>query len=86
MSQSSIVKIDTRTFANTTFGYSDKIRIPIQQQDLYTSHGNFLYIKLTIKKPVAESDVALRNNCDAFMFNKIRYELDGVESIIKTLV
>ena len=34
-----IVKIETHTyspFANTTFGYSDEIRIPIQQQDLYT--------------------------------------------------
>ncbi|XP_018314336.1 uncharacterized protein [Mycetomoellerius zeteki] len=32
-----IVKIETHTynpFANTTFGYSDEIRIPIQQQDL----------------------------------------------------
>ena len=34
-----IVKIEIHTynpFANTTFGYSDEIRIPIQQQDLYT--------------------------------------------------
>jgi len=56
-----IVKIETHTdnpFANTTFRYSDEIRIPIQQQDLYTlPHESFLYIegKLTIKKPVAES-------------------------------
>jgi len=45
-----IVKIETHTynsFANTTFGYSDEIRIPIQQQDLhyrrkvfYTSREN----------------------------------------------
>jgi len=79
-----IVKIETHTynsFANTTFGYSE-IRIPIQQQDLYTlPHESFLYIKgkLTINKPVAESDVALVNNCVAFMFNKIRYEFDGVK-------
>jgi len=51
-----IVKIETHTynpFANTTFGYSDEIRIPIQQQDLYTlSYESFLYIegKLTINK------------------------------------
>ena len=35
-----IVKIETHTynpFANTTFGYSDEIRIPIQQQDLHTA-------------------------------------------------
>jgi len=80
-----IFKIETHTynpFANTTFGYSDEIRIPIQQQDLYTlSHESFLYIegKLTINKPVAGSDVALGNNCVAFMFDEIRYELDGVE-------
>jgi len=55
-----IVKIETHTynpFAKTTFGYSDEIRIPIQQQDLYTlPHESFLYIerKLTINK-VAES-------------------------------
>ncbi|XP_011630649.1 uncharacterized protein LOC105422795 [Pogonomyrmex barbatus] len=33
-----IVRIETHTYnpyANTTFGYSDEIRIPIQQQDLY---------------------------------------------------
>jgi len=58
-----IVKIETQhtynPFANTIFGYSDKIRIPIQQQDLYTlPHESFLYIegKLTINKPVAGSD------------------------------
>ncbi|KMQ90346.1 hypothetical protein RF55_9914 [Lasius niger] len=52
-----IVKIETHTynpFANTTLGHSDEIRIPIQQQDLYTSpHENFLYIEgeLRINKP-----------------------------------
>ncbi|XP_070521817.1 uncharacterized protein [Cardiocondyla obscurior] len=52
----SIVKIETHTYnpyANTTFGYSDEIRIPIQQQDLYT--------------------------LPSFMFDEIRYELNGVE-------
>jgi len=59
-----IVKIETHTynpFANTTFGYSDEIRIPIQQQDLYTlPHESFLYIerKLTINTSCG-SDVAL---------------------------
>ncbi|KYN21200.1 hypothetical protein ALC57_06427 [Trachymyrmex cornetzi] len=51
-----IVKIETHTynpFANTTFGYSDEIRIPIQQQDLYTLPcESFLYVerRLTVKK------------------------------------
>ncbi|XP_070531431.1 uncharacterized protein [Cardiocondyla obscurior] len=80
-----IVKIETHAynpFANTTFGYSDEIRIPIQQQDLYMlPHESFLYIegKLTKSKVVAESDVILGDNCIAFMFDEIRYELDGVE-------
>lgn len=81
-----IVKIETHTykpFANTTFGYSDEIRIPIQQQDLYTlPYESFLYIEgqLTKNRPTADGgDVILGNNCVAFMFDEIRYELDGVE-------
>ncbi|XP_011884039.1 PREDICTED: uncharacterized protein LOC105571175 [Vollenhovia emeryi] len=80
-----IVKIETHSynpFASTTFGHSDEIRIPIQQQDLYTlPHESFLYIegKLTTAKQIPESDVVLGNNCVAFMFDEIRYELDGVE-------
>jgi len=42
-------------FANTTVGYSNEIRIPIQQQDLYTlPYESFLYVerKLTKNKVV----------------------------------
>ena len=80
-----IVKIETHTynpFANTTFGYSDEIRIPIQQQDLYTlPYESFLYVegKLTKNKVVHDAHVALGNNCVAFIFDEIRYELNGVE-------
>ncbi|XP_011858974.1 PREDICTED: uncharacterized protein LOC105556484, partial [Vollenhovia emeryi] len=80
-----IVKIETHSynpFANTTFGHSDEIRIPIQQQDLYTlPHESFLYIegKLTTAEQIKGSNVVLGNNCVAFMFDEIRYELDGVE-------
>jgi len=80
-----IVKLEVHTynpFANTTFEYSDEIRIPIQQQDLYTLPcESFLYIegKLTINKEDEQSTVLLGNNCVAFMFDEIRYELDGVE-------
>ncbi|XP_070154029.1 uncharacterized protein [Polyergus mexicanus] len=65
-----IVKIEIHMYnpyANTTFEHSDEIRIPIQQQDLYTlPYESFLYIegKLKINKPAE----GLR-----------RYELDGVE-------
>ncbi|KAL6257842.1 hypothetical protein P5V15_011437 [Pogonomyrmex californicus] len=80
-----IVKIETHAYnpiANTTFGYSDEIRIPIQQQDLYTlPYESFLYIegKLTKNRVVEGSDVMLGNNFVAFLFDEIRYELDGVE-------
>ncbi|KYN16312.1 hypothetical protein ALC57_11430, partial [Trachymyrmex cornetzi] len=80
-----IVKIETHTynpFANTTFGYSDEIRIPIQQQDLYTLPcESFLYVegRLTVKKKNDQSPTTLVNNCVAFMFDEIRYELNGVE-------
>ncbi|XP_011686383.1 PREDICTED: uncharacterized protein LOC105449085 [Wasmannia auropunctata] len=80
-----IVKIETHAynpFANTTFEYSDEIRIPIQQQDLYTLPcDSYLYIegKLTKNRRIEGADVALTNNCVAFMFDEIRYELDGVE-------
>jgi len=32
-----------------------------------------------INKSIAGADVALTNNCIAFMFEEIRHELDGVE-------
>jgi hypothetical protein len=91
-------------YANTSLGPNDEIRIPIQQQDLYTlPHESFLYVegKLMIKQKkdntaakdtgvkeavttdaVVATDVAaarLGNNCVAFMFDEIRYELNGVE-------
>jgi len=79
------VKIETHTYnsyANTTFGHSDEIRIPIQQQDLYILPcDSFLYVegRLTIKRRNDESQTLFGNNCVAFMFDEIRYELNGVE-------
>ena len=42
---------------------------------------SFIYIEgeLKINRPVDESNVTLGNNCVAFLFDEIRYELDGVE-------
>ncbi|XP_011858352.1 PREDICTED: uncharacterized protein LOC105555914 [Vollenhovia emeryi] len=78
----SIVKIETHTYnlyANTTFGHSDEIRIPIQQQDLYTLPcESLLYIEGKLKKN-NDAENFLANNCAAFMFDEIRYELNGVE-------
>jgi len=79
-----IVKIETHTysrFANTTFGYSDEIRIPTQQQDLYTLPYESFYVegKLTKNKVVQSAHMTLRNNCIAFIFDEIQYELNSVE-------
>ncbi|KAM0727942.1 hypothetical protein ACS0PU_005411 [Formica fusca] len=80
-----IVKIETHTcnpYANTTLGYSDEIRIPIQHQDLYTLPcESFLYVegKLRVRKVDEGARVVLGNNCVAFMFDELRYELDSVE-------
>ncbi|XP_071648504.1 uncharacterized protein [Temnothorax longispinosus] len=81
-----IVKIETHTYnpyANTTFDYSDEIRILIQQQDLYTLPcESFLYVEgtLTVTRAADQVDnVVLGTNCVAFMFDEIRYELDGIE-------
>ncbi|XP_018403527.1 PREDICTED: uncharacterized protein LOC108780349, partial [Cyphomyrmex costatus] len=80
-----IVKFEFHTYnpyANTTFGHSDEIRIPIQQQDLYTLPcESFLYIegRLTVKKKDDETPTTLGNNCISFMFDEIRYELNNVE-------
>ncbi|XP_071580931.1 uncharacterized protein [Temnothorax nylanderi] len=89
-----IVGIETHTYnpyVNTTFGHNDEIRIPIQQQDLYTLPcDSFLYVEgrlyddgagaTTSEATDAQRQYAkLVNNCVAFMFDEIRYELDGVE-------
>ena len=80
-----IVKLETHTYnpyINTTFGYSDEIRIPIQQQDVYTLRcESILHVegKLKINKPNDVLTVMLGNKCVAFLFDEIRYELNGVE-------
>ena len=85
-----ITKIELHTYnpyANTSFDNSDEIRIPIQQQDLYTLPcESFLYIEsrgtLTAQNvtgPATSTTAVLDNNCVAFMFDEIRYELNGVE-------
>lgn len=87
-----IVKFETHTYnpyANTTFGHSDEIRIPIQHQDLYTLPcQSFLYVEGTFTArrrddtappPPGRGYQQLTNFFIAFMFDEIRYELDGVE-------
>ena len=85
-----ITKIELHTYnpyANTTFDNNDEITIHIQQQDLYTLPSeSFLYVEgrgtLTAQDaigPATSATAVLDNNCVAFMFDEIRYELNGVE-------
>jgi len=81
-----VVKIEIHMYnpyANTMFEQSDEIRIPVQQQNLYTLPcESFLYVegKLTVKRGNDESQTTLGNNSVAFMSDEIRYELNGVET------
>ncbi|XP_071642959.1 uncharacterized protein [Temnothorax longispinosus] len=89
-----IVGIETHMYnpyVNTTFGHNDEIRIPIQQQDLYTLPcDSFLYVEGRLYDDAGGAATSearddqrqyakLVNNCIAFMFDEIRYELDGVK-------
>ncbi|XP_076643541.1 uncharacterized protein LOC143353820 [Halictus rubicundus] len=93
-----ITKIELHTYnpyANTTFGNNDEIRIPIQQQDLYTLPcRSFLYVEGILSLPgkielsTEESCIdtaSLDNNTVPFMFEEIRYELNGVEISTKSV-
>lgn len=68
-------------YADTT-DYNDEIKIPIQQQYVYTHcRESFLYIegKVTNFNNMGAPVRILANNCAAFLFDKLRYKLDGVE-------
>lgn len=73
-----------KPFASTTFNKNDEIRIVIQHQDALTQPcRSFLYLdasfrKKNVNQPVA-ADVKLTRNALAYLFQEIRYELNGVE-------
>jgi len=61
---------------------NDEIRIAIQNQDLYVLLSeSFLHIQGHITKhdDSLVTTIALLNNCMAYLFNEIRYELNGIE-------
>ncbi|KYN18664.1 hypothetical protein ALC57_09023 [Trachymyrmex cornetzi] len=80
-----IVKFEFDTYnpyVNTTFGHSEEISIPIQQQDLYTLPcESILYVesRLTLKEKDQQKRPTIRSKCVAFMFYETRYELSGAE-------
>ncbi|XP_066600074.1 uncharacterized protein [Prorops nasuta] len=73
-------------YANASLGNSDEIRIPIQQQDLILlPSGSYLYIEGKLIEGTRAADtplldkVMLDANSMAFLFDEIRYELNGIE-------
>lgn len=71
----------------TSFRCGDEIRIAIQQQELYVlPHDSYIYIEGNVLVEPAENATAeqrvaphLVNNAAAFLFDEIRYELNGVQ-------
>ncbi|XP_066583379.1 uncharacterized protein [Prorops nasuta] len=73
-------------YANASLGNSDEIRIPIQQQDLILLPcDSYLYIEGKIivgtRAPDAATQDVIGLDCNsmAFLFDEIRYELNGIE-------
>lgn len=67
-----------------SYNNCDEIRIAIQQQDLYLlPHDSYIYIEGKIEKePSAKPEDEVPyfvNNAPAFLFDEIRYELNGIE-------
>lgn len=70
-----------------SFNQNDEIRIPINQQDLYVlPSASTLYIEgsITVSRAVGDkkekvNSIELVNNAILFLFQDIRYELNGVE-------
>lgn len=69
-------------YNSTTYNNNDEIRIPINQQDIYTLPcESYLYIKIeyTNSEGVHDNTFQLVSNAAAFLFDEIRYEICGTE-------
>lgn len=81
----SVTKIEYHSYSPylNSYNNSDEIRISIQQQDLYLLPSkSFIYIEGNIRRTennVASTTAVLTNNSMAYLFDDIRYELNGVE-------
>ncbi|XP_058985528.1 uncharacterized protein LOC131805849 [Musca domestica] len=83
-SDENIVKRDYHSYVPyiQSFKNNDEIRISIQNQDLYILPSeSYLFIEGNLKNSKGEvsQNARLRNNCVGYMFDEIRYELNGVE-------
>lgn len=86
VSDDSIIRKEIYPYSpyTTTYANSDEIRIAIQSQDSYLLPcESFLYMQITAKTTgqhdAAHSDINFVNNFASFLFNDVRYELNGVE-------
>lgn len=84
LSDDDIVKRDYHSYVPyiQSFKNNDEIRISIQNQDLYILPSeSYLYIEGNLKKANGEvsNNARLRNNCVGYIFDEIRYELNGIE-------
>lgn len=83
----SVVKYEYHSYLPflSSYNNSDEVRIPIQQQDLIVLPSeSYIYIEGTLIKndnSVSSSSILqkLVNNAMAFLFDEIRYELNGIE-------
>lgn len=70
-------------YASMTLNNSDEIRIPIQQHDICVlPYMSYLYVegKLVLSSnDTAPKKTRFTNNAFAYLFDEIRYELNGVE-------
>lgn len=80
-----IISIQDHAYSayNNSFNYNDEIRLVIQNQDLYVlPHKSYIYIEgqIKVKSGLTGADAVtpkFSNNAAAFLFNEIRYELNG---------
>lgn len=83
-SDNSVTKLEYHSYSPflNSFNNNDEIRISIQHQDLYLLPSeSYIYIEGRILKldNTESNTVRLVNNSMAYLFDSIRYELNGVE-------
>ena len=81
--EETIIKGEFHTYCPraNNFNLNDEIRIPIKNQDIYTvPAASYIYVEGKFKEDEDGTGTCeLTNNSYAFLFDQIRYELNGVE-------
>ncbi|XP_060871311.1 uncharacterized protein LOC132945558 [Metopolophium dirhodum] len=68
-------------YSNMSLSNNDEIRISVLNMDAYTLPcESYIYIEGRVNKPAdAVGDVRFSNNGLAFLYSKMRYEINGIE-------